>query len=220
MLSKKNILITGATGLIGTAIVKSLMRNASIDYDIYAIGRNRERARKRFQTYKDNKHFHFIQHDVTEELKSKTNFHYIIHAASNASPSFFSKYPVDIMRSNIDGTLNLLDYGRKHNMERFLYVSSGEIYGEGDGRVFTEDYLGYVNTNSARSCYPMAKRAAETLCAAYASQYGIEYVIARPSHTYGADFTDEDNRVFAQFIRNVLNDEDIIMKSSGTQYRS
>ena len=219
-LSKKNILVTGATGLIGTAVVKRLMSCTHQDYDVYAMGRNVERARIRFREYEGNSHFHFIQHDVTEDMKGHTPFHYIIHAASNASPSFFSKYPVDIMRSNIEGTQKLLDYGKSHRMQRFLYVSSGEIYGEGDGRVFTEDYQGYVNINSSRSCYPMSKRAAETLCAAYASQYGIDYVIARPAHTYGADFTEEDNRVFAQFIRNVLSNEDIVMKSSGTQYRA
>lgn len=216
----KNILITGATGLIGKAIVDLLMGNDNINYDVYAMGRNSKRASAHFHQYKDNRHFHFIRHDVTDDLQSDVDFHYIIHAASNASPAFFSKHPVDIMRSNFEGTRRLLDYGKSHNMERFLYVSTGEVYGEGDGRIFTEDYQGYVNINSPRSCYPMAKRATETLCAAYAAQYNIDYVIARPCHTYGAYFTEEDNRVFAQFIRNVMNDEDIIMKSPGTQYRA
>lgn len=105
-------------------------------------------------------------------------------------------------------------------MKRFLYVSTGEVYGEGDGRIFTEDYQGYVDINSPRSCYPSSKRAAETLCAAYSKEYGIDYVIARPCHTYGPGFTEQDNRVYAQFIRNVLNGEDIVMKSTGSQMRS
>ena len=219
-LERKNILITGATGLIGTAIVRHLLSNADADYDIYAVGRNEQRAHERFAAYEKDSRFHFLCHDVTQPLQENITFHYIIHAASNASPSFFANNPVDVMMSNILGTKNLLDYGRQHNMERFLFVSTGEIYGQGDGREFEETYQGYVDIGSARSCYPMSKRATETLCAAYAEQYGVNFVIARPTHVYGAEFTNEDNRVFAQFIRNVLKREDIIMKSSGEQLRS
>ena len=124
------------------------------------------------------------------------------------------------MKANIYGVSNLLDYGKAHGLKRFLYVSSGEVYGEGDGREFTEDYSGYVNITSPRSCYPSAKRAAETLCVSYAAEYGVDVVIARPCHVYGPYFTESDNRVYAQFIRNVLRGEDIVMKSTGEQYRS
>ena len=105
-------------------------------------------------------------------------------------------------------------------MKRFLYVSTGEVYGEGDGRVYREDYSGYIDCTNPRSCYPSSKRAAETLCSAYVTEYGVDAVIARPSHTYGPYFTESDNRVYAQFIRNVLDNEDIILKSTGEQYRS
>ena len=86
--------------------------------------------------------------------------------------------------------------------------------------MFSEDYSGYVNCNTSRSCYPSSKRAAETLCASYAAEYGIDVVIARPCHIYGPNFTETDNRVYAQFIRNILKGEDIVMKSSGEQFRS
>ena len=89
-----------------------------------------------------------------------------------------------------------------------------------DGRVFTEDYSGYVNCATLRACYPSAKRATETLCIAYGHQYGIDVRIARPCHVYGPNFSDSDKRVYAQFIRNVLAGEDIVMKSTGSQYRS
>lgn len=105
-------------------------------------------------------------------------------------------------------------------MKRFLFVSSGEVYGESDGRIFTEDYSGYVDCMSPRSCYPSSKRAAETLCVSYMSEYGAGVVIARPCHTYGPDFSENDNRVYAQFIRNALRGEDIVMKSTGSQFRS
>jgi nucleoside-diphosphate-sugar epimerase len=105
-------------------------------------------------------------------------------------------------------------------MQRMVYVSSGEIYGECSDSVFTESSSGYVDILSPRACYPSSKRAAETLCAAYCQEYGADIVIARPCHTYGPYFTESDNRVYAQFIRNVLCGEDIVMKSLGQQYRS
>lgn len=219
-LSGCNILITGATGLIGSCLVEVLMSRLDKDYNVYASGRSEERARDRFNEFADDPSFHFFKYDVMLPLESDVNFQYIIHAASNASPNFFATKPVEVIKSNIDGVANLMDYGILHGLKRLLFVSSGEVYGEGDGRVFTEDYSGYVNPTSPRSCYPSSKRAAETLCVSYGAEYGIETVIARPCHTYGPNFTESDNRVYAQFIRNVLAGQDIVMKSSGAQFRS
>ncbi len=218
-LSGTKILVTGATGLIGSCIVEVLMARQG-DFEVYASGRNKERAEKLFGRFWNKKNFHYFRYDVLESLEGEICFDFIIHAASNASPNFFSEKPVDIMMSNIVGLNNLLSYGLKHNMRRLLYVSTGEVYGQGDGRVFTEDYSGYVDPTSARSCYPSAKRASETLCASYIAQYGADVVIARPCHVYGPNFTESDNRVYAQFLRNALRGEDIVMKSSGEQYRS
>lgn len=219
-LSRTNILVTGATGLIGGCLVETLMMNPNRDYQVYASGRNEERAKQRFIEFADDAGFHFVKHDVMRPLQSDIHFDYIIHAASNASPNFFASSPVEVIKSNIDGVAHLMDYGMSHGMKRFLYVSSGEVYGEGDGRVFTEDYSGYVDCAKPRSCYPSSKRAAETLCVSYAAEYGADVVIARPCHTYGPHFTEQDNRVYAQFIRNVLRGEDIVMKSTGEQFRS
>lgn len=219
-LSGANILVTGATGLIGGCLVETLMMNPKRDYQVYASGRNEKRACGRFKNYSDDAGFHFLKYDVLEPLRSDVNFDYIIHAASNGSPNFFSQKPVEVMKSNLCGVTNLMDYGLSHGMKRFLYVSSGEVYGEGDGRIFTEDYSGYVNPTLPRSCYPSSKRAAESLCAAYCAEYGVDAVIARPCHVYGPHFTEQDNRVYAQFIRNVINGENIVMKSTGEQFRS
>ena len=219
-LSGANILVTGATGLIGGCLVETLMMNPNLDYNVYAFGRNEERARTRFKDIANDMAFHFVKYDVMQPLQSDIRFDYIIHAASNASPNFFTQKPVEVIKSNIDGVANLMEYGLAHGMKRFLYVSSGEVYGEGDGRVFKEDYSGYVNPTSSRSCYPSSKRAAETLCVSYEAEYGADVVIARPCHTYGPHFTEQDNRVYAQFIRNVLRGEDIVMKSTGEQFRS
>ena len=219
-LSGKNILITGATGLIGGCLVDILMSRPGIDYHVYASGRNEERAMERFSAYRSAPHFHFIRHDVTNELESDLTFHYIIFAASNASPTFFAQSPVEVIKANVIGVAHAMEYGLGHGMERMLYVSTGEVYGEGDGRVFTEDYSGYVDPLNPRSCYPSSKRAAETLCVSYAAEYGADVVIARPCHTFGPFFTPSDNRVYAQFIRNIQRGEDIVMKSTGAQYRS
>lgn len=215
-----NILVTGATGLIGGCFVEVLMSRQNKNYHVFASGRNEERARDRFKTFVDDPSFHFFKYDVMLPLEGDVNFDYIIHAASNASPNFFATKPVEVIKSNIIGVSNLMDYGMQHGLKRLLFVSSGEVYGEGDGRLFTEDYSGYVNSTSPRSCYPSSKRAAETLCVSYGAEYGIETVIARPCHTYGPNFTESDNRVYAQFIRNVLAGQDIVMKSTGTQFRS
>ena len=213
-----NILVTGATGLIGGCLVDMLMQHSLCH--VYAMGRNIERARTRFRLYQDDKRFHFLQHDICEPLTWTTDFHYIIHAASNASPNFFQQSPVEVMKANLNGLCHLVEYGIKHHLQRMVYVSSGEIYGEGDGSIFTEQSSGYIDILSPRACYPSSKRAAETLCAAYCKEYGTPIVIARPCHTYGPYFTESDNRVYAQFIRNVLRGEDIVMKSKGEQYRS
>ena len=219
-LSGSNILVTGATGLIGGCLVETLMANPRRDYHVYASGRNEERAKERFREFAEDVHFHFVKHDVVTPLESDIKFAYIIHAASNASPNFFANNPVEVIKSNIYGVSNLMEYGLKHDMKRFLYVSSGEVYGEGDGRVFTEDYSGYVDCATPRACYPSSKRAAETLCVAYAAEYGADVVIARPCHVYGPHFMESDNRVYTQFIRNILRGEDIVMKSTGEQFRS
>ena len=215
----KQILVTGATGLIGGCLVDVLMHSDS-SCQVFAMGRNEARAQKRFANYWKTDRFHFICGDVTMPLSCNETFDYIIHAASNASPNFFKEKPVEVIKSNIMGVEQLMLYGLSHNMKRMLYVSSGEVYGEGNGRAFTETDSGYVNCATPRACYPSSKRAAETLCVAYAAEYGADVVIARPCHTYGPYFTESDNRVYAQFVRNLLDGKDIVMKSRGEQYRS
>lgn len=218
-LQDKQILVTGATGLIGGCLVDMLMQSAC-HCKVFAMGRNEERARKRFADYWSLDSFGFIRGDVTNPLSCDNTFDYIIHAASNASPNFFREKPVEVIKSNIIGVDNLMAYGISHQMKRMLFVSSGEIYGEGHGGEFKETDSGYVDCATPRACYPSSKRAAETLCVAYAAEYDADVVIARLCHTFGPYFTESDNRVYAQFIRNLLEGKDIVMKSRGEQYRS
>lgn len=215
-----NILVTGATGLIGSSVIDLLMSVPHLDFHVYASGRNEDRAKMRFGEYFSNTHFHWIKYNVEDALDSDVDFHYMIHAASNASPNFFAQNPVGVILANILGTKNLLEYGKDHGLKRFLYISSGDIYGNGDNEKWTEVDSGYVDCMTMRSCYPTSKRAAETLCVAYSKQYGLDVVVGRPCHTYGPHFTTSDNRAYAEFFRKALRGEDIILKSKGEQYRS
>ena len=218
--SGKNILVTGATGLIGGCLVDVLMSRKNIDYHVYAAGRNKRRAEQRFKFYMGSDRFDFIELDITEKLESSISFHYIIACASGANPILYSTNPVDVIKANVLGVDNLMMYGIEHQLEKFVYISSGDVYGEGDGRKFTEDYSGYVDPMVLRSCYPSAKRASESLCVAYASQYGVDINVVRPCHIYGPYFTESDTRAYAQFIRKAIAGENIVLKSSGSQFRS
>lgn len=219
-LSGANILVTGATGLIGSALVDALMLHAGRNYRVYAAGRNEQRAQVRFADYLGDTSFHFLKYDVMEPLRTDVPFHYVIHAASPGSPNFFASNPVEVMKANLMGVTHLMEYGLAHDMRRIVYVSSGEVYGECADVPFTEQSSGYLDCTNPRACYPSSKRAAETLCVAYAAEYGADVVIARPCHTYGPCFTESDNRAYAQFIRRARAGEDIVLKSPGLQMRS
>lgn len=217
-----SILVAGATGLVGSCIVDLLLtenkfRNMNIK--IYALSRSIDRLSKRFKDVDD---IIFIEADVNENPEYDFNIDYIIYAASNAYPAAFNRDPVGTIASNIIGLKNMLDYGKDHLCKRFMYISSGEVYGQGDLTLnsFSENYSGYVNPVSVRSCYPNSKRTAETLCVAYTKQYGLETVIVRPCHSYGPNATVEDNRANVQFVNQALKGQDIVLKSAGTQLRS
>lgn len=212
------ILVTGSTGLIGSSLVELLLLHSKeFDYRVYAGCRDIRKAQRRFSGSYD---LEYCTLDVTKPIELDQEFDYIIDAASNGSPYFFSSDPVGVMKANLLGVCNLLDYGMNHGLKRFLYISSGEVYGEGCDDRWKESDSGYVDTMTTRACYPSSKRAAESLCVSYLSQYNVDVVVARISHTYGPNFTNRDDRVYAQFIRNVLNNEDIKLKSKGEQYRS
>lgn len=223
-LRDSSVLITGATGLIGSYLVDLLLaynEKNSANIKIYAMGRVLQRLKERFEG-DDTDLLTLVENDVCSEISMDFRVDYIIHAASNAFPSAFNLDPVGTITSNIIGTLNLLEYGKNHGIKRFLYISSGEVYGQGDLAIdaYEETYAGYIDPVMPRSCYPNAKRTAETLCTSYSKQYGVETVIVRPSHTYGPNTTPVDNRASTQFVSNAFKGQNIVMKSAGTQMRS
>lgn len=223
-LKNKSIMITGACGLIGSFLVDAIMMHNELYNDnitVIAYDFKEEFINNRFPNYLNNSNFKYICQDVNLPLDYKDKVDYIMHLASNAHPALFKTDPVGTIKANIIGLLNLLEFAKNKNVTRVLYTSTGEVYGEKENvKEFKEEDLGFVNPTLYRSCYPNSKRCAETLCASFSEQYGVSAVIARPSHVYGPTMTKSDSRVYAEFIRNILNNEDIILKSPGTQTRS
>ena len=218
-LKNKSILITGANGLIGSYIVdflRYLNSEKSYNISIYAMSRSAEKLEKRFGI---GSGVNIVEQDLNKPLNQKIECDFIIHAASNAHPRAFSQDPVGTMKTNLLGTMNLLELALE-NKAKFLYISSGEIYGSNIDHNFTENDLGVIDTKESRSCYPESKRAAETLCMAYNSQYGIDVNVARLCYVYGGTITDTNSRADAQFLRNAIGGEDIVLKSKGLQKRT
>jgi nucleoside-diphosphate-sugar epimerase len=223
--NNQSILITGASGLIGSCLSDILMylnRHKIVKVHIYAVGRDIAKMRQRFSTYYNDDFFHLIEQDITQPLHWKISTNYIIHGAGNSTPTALVKMPIDTLRANCFGTDMLLSYGRLHGLRRFLFLSSGEFYGQlaSEKSNFSEDYCGYLDYSSPRACYPSGKRAAEAFCQSYISQYDIDVVIARICHVYGPTLTTSDDRAIAQFLRAAAAGQDIVMKSHGTVVRS
>lgn len=221
----KRILITGATGLIGSFMVETLAwMNAHLNTGIriYAAGRSESGMRARFGALYDKDFFCFVPYDARKPVAFDFKVDYAVHAACSAHPLAYSTDPVGTMQANLMGTIQLLEYVRSCEGARFIFLSTGETYGENPDlpEGFSENSHGYVDPINPRSCYPESKRAAETLCASYAAQYGVEALVARLCHVYGPTITAANSRADAQFLRKALAGEDIIMKSLGSQVRS
>lgn len=222
-LKNKTVLISGGTGLIGTVIIDTLMKRNYVFNDninVICISRNEDSIRERFYSYYQDSNFTFFAYDINNPLNFNiNNVDYIIHAASNTHPLLYSSDPIGTITTNVIGTKNLLDFGVTHNLKRFLFLSSVEIYGENKGDVekFNEGYLGYLDCNTLRAGYPESKRVGETLCKAYEHKYGIETVTARLSRIYGPTMKNDDSKVIMQFINNAINGENIVLKSDGSQ---
>ena len=218
----KKVLITGATGTIGSFTADALIylgKKSKADIRIFLAGRSVEKLQNQFGNHDNVK---YLSYDLNAPIEFDEDIDYVIHAAGNAHPAAFNGDPVGTIVGNVDSTYRLLEYAKNHGGKRFLYVSSGEVYGQGDSSLdaFDETYSGYMDVLSPRSCYPLSKRMAENLCVSYWKQHGVESVIVRPCHTYGPFMTSSDNRAHAQFLHNALAGKDIVMKSAGTQMRS
>lgn len=223
-LKGKSLLITGGRGLILSSLVDILCwadLHLDTDITIYLAARTEKSISERFNIFYDKPWLRYVYYDALKPVDFDFKADYIIHGASNAHPAAYLHEPVETLLANVIGIKELLDYAYKSDTSRVLYVSSSEVYGKKHNtEPFRENDYGFVDVLNPRACYPSGKRAAETLCAAYAQEYGIDTVIVRPGHIYGPTATASDSRATAQFMNDVLAGNDIVMKSAGTQLRS
>ncbi|MCR5402560.1 MAG: NAD-dependent epimerase/dehydratase family protein [Butyrivibrio sp.] len=226
MLAGKSVLISGATGLIGSFLIDVLMnRNRKgLNCSVFASSRNIKDNRDRFSEWLDDPLLHFIKHDIREPLTYPETDHmdFVLHLASNTHPIQYATDPIGTITTNIYGLKNMLDFACDHHAIRFAFASSNEIYGEnrGDTELFNESYCGYIDCNTLRAGYPESKRCGEALCQAYKVQKGLDVVIPRFTRSYGPSMRMTDTKAISQFIIKALAGEDIVLKSSGKQHYS
>lgn len=223
-LENSTVLITGASGMIGSYLMYTLTALndlQSYNIRILALVRDKEKMPRYFKNRND---IIVLEQDVCDRRKISYNekIDYIIHAASPASPKIMKDQPVETIMANTVGTLNTLKLAKDNNAKGYLYISSREVYGEPYEwqEEFTEETYGFVDPLLPRSCYPEGKRAAETMCMCFKEEYGVNVKIVRPAHTYGPGMSIYDGRVQADFLKNVVKHENIIMKSKGEAVRT
>lgn len=224
-LANKRIFLTGVTGMIVSTVADLLLRwnekhNGSIE--LYFAGRSKERVKQRFPSFCEGEAYHFVSYDALQPFPEDIPaMDFFIHGAGNADPHHYDAEPVETMMTNLDGLYRILYAARNMDAERVLYISSGEVYGNRESEApFGERDYGDIDLLNPRACYPSAKRAAETLCAAFSKEYSVDTVIVRPCHIYGPSITATDSRASAQFTRSAARHEDIVLKSDGQTLRS
>ncbi|MCC6180307.1 MAG: NAD-dependent epimerase/dehydratase family protein [Bacteroidia bacterium] len=218
----KTVLISGANGFLPAYLVETFLQVATQhQITVIALVRSMDNAKKRFNHHLSNPNLHIINQDVAHEIKIDKKIDFIIHAASQASPKFYGTDPVGTLNANVLGTINLINLAKNNNVESFLYFSSGEVYGEVPEHLIPikEDTFGYLNCANVRACYGESKRMGENICVSYHAQYGVKAKIVRPFHTYGPGMKLDDGRVFADFVANIVNKQNIILNSDGSAIR-
>lgn len=214
-----SILVTGATGLIGSCaidVLSVLNKEFGANIKIYALGRNKNKIESRF-----GKNVIPVEQDIINPLDKKIEYDYIIHAASNADPKLYALQPVETILTNVIGNKNILDYCAEHLKTKMILTSSFEVYGELKGQdIYLENMSGIIDQTVLRNGYPESKRCSELLVRSYVDEYGVNAIIARLPSVYGPTMLESDSKAHAQFIRNALNGENIVLKSKGEQTRT
>lgn len=214
-----NVLITGATGLVGSQIVKTLlMLNKLYDAQItvLALIRDEGKAATVFQEF-DSEYLKYVTGDVSKTLTLEEKVDFIVHTASVTASKFFVDCPVETLGIAIDGTRNVMELAREKKCKGVVYVSSMEAFGITDPSLtkVKEEDLGYIDIHKVRSSYSEGKRVCELLCACYAAEYQVPVRTARLAQTFGAGISYEENRVFAQFAKSAINKQDIVLHTKG-----
>lgn len=222
-LKDKTFLITGATGLIGSVMVKCLLelnRQMQLGIKVIAVVRSLDKAKMVFAD--EYSQIDFRQLELSEITQEHINgiVDYVVHLASPTASKYFVEHPVETLRTSIDGTTAVLEFAKAAMIESMVFASSLEVYGTNeDDRPIDESFQGYVNPLDVRSSYNMGKRASESLCHAYAKEYGVPAKIARLTQTTGAGIAKDDNRIIAQFTRLTAEGKDIVLHTTGESAR-
>lgn len=225
VLKGKSFYISGATGMIASYFVMFLIylnEVRSFDIQIYVGIRKIAKAQWRFGDYVDRKYFYVVEGDVVNDFPINKKINYIVHAASLASPQYYGGMPVETMLPNIVGAYRLLESARKYGTDGLLFFSSGAVYGKEDGENgIKEDFCGQFDFLAPGSVYGESKRCGEALCRAYYNEYNVPAKCVRIYHSYGPTLDlKNDKRAFAEFTENIVNDQDIVLKSDGNQRRA
>ncbi len=221
--SGKRVLITGASGFLPAYLVETLLylnSTRNLDIQITALVRNLSNFKHRFMRHLSSPNLTVLVQDVSKPIYLNLPHHFIIHAASQASPKYYGIDPVGTLSANVLGTMQLLELARSQPIISFLYFSSGEVYGETQSVPTKESDYGYIDPTLVRSCYAESKRMGENMCVSWHAQYQIPVKIVRPFHTYGPGMRLDDGRVYADFVRDILENRSIVVKSTGTASRA
>lgn len=224
-LDGKSFIISGATGMIGSAIVNVLVHIAnskSLDIKIYGLIRNKDKANALFsEDVLGYKHLEFIDKDIL--LITKDDFcevDYILHTASSTDSRYMKEHGVELINFAYQSTMHLLELARTKNSS-FIFFSSMEVYGtpQLDMKI-TEEYYGAPNQMEARNSYPESKRLCECLCRCYYEQYKVSTFVIRLTQCFGTKIFGSDSRVFAMFAKSVVENTDIVLKTEGKTKRN
>lgn len=222
-LKDSTVLVTGTTGLIGSIIVKSLIcsnRKNNTNINIIAMARSKEKFEELYYNCKNNNNLKMIYCDICDEFNIDYKIDYIIHCASCTASKEFVTHPVEVIDTSIWGTKNILNLAKAKNVKGMVYLSSMEAFGITDPKLESvkEEDLGYIDIHNVRSCYSEGKRIVECMCSCYAQEYKLNVKIARLAQVFGAGISKNENRVFAQFAKSVIEKKDIILHTKGLSY--
>lgn len=222
-LRNSTIFVTGATGLIGTGIVNSLYyanKEKNLNLKLVALVRNIRKAEERLENILNDGVLSFVQGNVEELPNIDEDIDYIIHGASQTASKEFVNHAVETINTAVTGTKNLLELAKAKNIKGFVYMSSMEVYGYPEkGHHVTEDEIGTFTSLNLRNSYPISKIMCESLCCAYASEYGVPARIVRLTQTFGPGVHQDDNRIFAYFGRCIKEKKNIVLKTAGETER-
>lgn len=221
----RTVLITGATGMLGSYFVYFLLwlneyKGANIR--LLLLVRDLAKCRLKFGAYVDSPYVMVSISDINFPLQVTEHIDYIVHAASLASPQYYTSMPVEVAAPNVLGTYQVLQLARQKQVKGVVFFSSGDVYGAVTmgAESISEDRMGVMNPLDLHSCYGESKRMGETWCMAFAHEYQVPVKIARIAHTYGPTMDlEKDPRVFASFVKCVVDGRDIVMLSDGTAKR-